>query len=257
MEKKIEKSKKTQTEKDNKIKSKENKEKKNNYILAIFLIVIILIGIVTFFLFNQKMLVKNEIHSLERMVATDKADYEQIDKKLRKTVSFGKYKEVEISFKKYIQDVVTTTQSINNLTKKEDLSNVLSAKNLQEDGREFKKTQKYIKETKEELLKQLNALVELMDKKKIMSYVENKKLPKKYISFYEEVAVDKNENLLGMQKSLQKSLDYYANMFDTFDQAITFLKKTKSWKIENNKLVFGTSKDFENYNKIIKRLNIA
>lgn len=236
--------------------NKQEKIKRSFFVKGVCAILVFIVFGFILFLFGQRILVKNEIKSLEKMVVTSKIDYSQLNKTLKRTVSIGNYRKVELSFKSYLQDVVKTTKDINVLTEKEKLSNVLSAENIKADGRKFENTMRYIQNTKKELVEKLNFLIQLMDREKIMSYIENKHLSKKYISFYKEVAIEENENLKVMQESLKNSLNYYVNMFDTFDKAIAFLKNSKNWKIENNKLVFGTSKDYDNYNKIVEKLDI-
>ncbi len=220
----------------------------------IFLFIVVFFGGV-FFNIIQKSLVRNEIESLEKLIQAKQLDYNKIEQKLNKRVSIGNYKKVEKAFKDYLSDVVENTKYIHSLTDKDTLSNVLSAENLKKDGPNFKNTEKKLKDTKAELIIKFNSLIELMSKKKIMSYVNQYKVSKKYIDFYVEVAIENNENLYAMQESLKKSLEYYINVFDTMDKAIKYLKKHKTWKIENNKLVFATSKDFKEYNKIVAALN--
>lgn len=256
---------KTKTKKPKKKKAKNTREKKENtnrnkknhkkiIVLTLF-IVLIAICILIYMVFVQRFLVQNEIQDLEQLIQMEEINYTSIEEKLKQTVSVGPYRKVEQAFKEYVSDIVDANKEIQSLTDKEDLSNVLSADNLKKDGPDFKETEQYLTTTKEKLNTRLNDLIDLMHKEKIMSYAENKKLSKTYMDFYEEVAIDHNENLDSMQKSLQQSLDYYMQVFDTFDQAIAFLRSHDSWKIENNKLVFNSSQDYQDYNEIVKSLN--
>ncbi len=235
-------------------KPKKSKIGINKGWFLILLLVVLFFGGVSFNII-QKSLVRNEIESLERLVQEKQLDYNKIEQKLNKMVSIGNYKKVEKAFKDYLSDVVENTKYIHSLTDTDKLSNVLSAENLKNDGPNFENTEKKLKSTKTNLIIKFNNLIELMSKEKIMSYAKQHKISKKYIDFYTEVAIENNENLSSMQQSLKKSLEYYTNTFDTMDKAIKYLKNHKTWKIEDNKLVFTTSKDFKEYNKIVGALN--
>lgn len=236
-------------------KKKKLLNKKNVFLVLAILVIVVGVFIFIYMGMVQKFLVQNEIQDLEQLVQAEQMNYDQIERKLKQTVSLGPYKKVEQAFKDYVSEVVNTAKAIQSLTSSKNLSNVLSADNLKNDGPKFQETEQYLTTTKEELDTKLNYLIELMHKEKIMSYAEKKQLSKKYMDFYEEVAIDHNENLDSMQQSLQQSLDYYMQVFDTFDQAISFLKSHDTWKIENNKLVFNSSQDFEEYNKIVESLH--
>lgn len=256
-------------EKQKKHKQKENKKRKykmkkedkqqekikwSNKIIVLFAVIFLFL-IVGYFTVFQKFLVKSEIGKLENLVQAEQIDYDKIEKKLKTTVTIGNYRKVEQAFKNYLSDVVFVSKEIHSLTSKEKLSNVLSANNLKTDGPDFKTTEKYLKNSKEELNEKFNHLIALMDKKAIMNYIDKQNLPTKYQEFYEEVAIDHNENLISMQQSLKESLDYYNTVFNTLSKAIEYLKTHKTWKIDDDKLVFNSSKDFKEYNKIIESLN--
>lgn len=256
-------------EKQNKQKQKEKNKQKNqmkkedkqqkkikwfNKIIVLFAI-IFLFFIVGYFTIFQKILVKREIEKLENLVQAEQIDYDKVEKKLKTTVTIGNYRKVEQAFKNYLSDVVFVSKEIHALTSKEKLSNVLSANNLKTDGPDFQNTEKYLKNSKEELNEKFNHLIALMDKKAIMNYIVKQNLPTKYKKFYEEVAIDHNENLISMQQNLKESLDYYNTAFNTLSKAIEYLKTHKTWKIDDDKLVFNSSKDFKEYNKIIESLN--
>ena len=202
----------------------------------------------------QRSLVKSELQQLEKDIQNSKLNYDDIKKRVNKTIAVGSYKKVEIAYKKYVNDVVSTTREINKLTEKENLSNILSSKNLKEDGPKFVVTQKYIDETWGKLQKNLTFLIKLMQKDTIMSYIKDKKVSTSQKKLYEEVALKDENQLEKMQKSLEENLTYYKNMFKVFQEAIHFLSTHKNWKIENNKLIFSSNNEYKKYNEIVKGL---
>lgn len=224
-------------------------------LLCILLVLFIYIAMI------QRYLVRNELQDVKDMVdstiinsSSSTVSSDDIKKRLNRTISIGSHKKVEKACKEYLSDVLNETSKVQSLTDEEELSNVLSADNIKTDGPDFKKTQEYLQETSTELEGDLSSLIDLMSKKTIMSYVEKKKVSKRYVKFYEEIVIGKDEDLEQMQASLENNLQYYSDMFDTFEEAIEFLKTNKSWKVENDKLVFSVNSDYKKYNDIIKKL---
>ncbi len=238
----------------NKKKNKKISVNRKKKIMVFITITLALFLFLVYLFIIQKSLVRSEIENLEQLAQVNQMNYTALNKKLNTYVSIGTYRKIEKSFKKYLSDVVNAAQKIDELTNKEKLSNVLSADNIKNDGPKFEKTEEYLEKTIEEIKINFTNLIELMSEKKIMSYVYDKKLPQRYINFYEEVAIDENEDLGTMRKSLENSLEYYINVFHVFDKAIAYLKSHKSWKIENNKLVFHSSNEFQEYNKIVDKI---
>lgn len=240
------------TKKTSKVKKPIRRKKK---IQIIFLVFVGVLCFSTIYLtVIQRSLVKSELQQLEKDIQNSKLNYDDIKKRANKTITVGPYKKVEIAYKKYVNDVVSTTKEINKLTEKENLSNILSSKNLKEDGPKFVVTQKYIDETWEKLQKNLTFLIKLMQKDTIMSYIKDKKVSTSQKKLYEEVALKDENQLEKMQKSLEENLTYYKNMFKVFQEAIHFLSTHKNWKIENNKLIFSSNNEYKKYNEIVKGL---
>lgn len=234
-----------------KIKERKRVNKKNIFIFGVIFAFLIVIYINVI----QKSLVRNEIQNLEKLIQVSQIDYNKVEKKLSRTITIGKYKKVERAFKDYLYDIVTTSKEIHNLTDKEKLSNVLSANNLKTDSPNFKKTYQYLKDTRENLNTKFNMLIDLLNKEKIMQYANKQNLSLSYKNFYEDIAIESNKRLYSMQQSLKESLDYYNNIFDTLNNAVKYLKNHRTWKIENNKLIFSSSEDYKEYNKIIETLD--
>ena len=241
--------------KDNKKKNNKKEEKKRYIIVFAIFIIIFTIFITSYMSIFQKFLVKKEIEHLEVLIVKHTDNKKEIEKALNKTVSIGKYRKIETAYKNYIEDILKVTYEIEDLTNDKKLSYILSTENLETDGKEFKTTTSYLNSTRVKITDRFYTLIDLMSKDKIMSYVENENFTKEEISFYKKVAIDKNDNLEKMQNSLRKSKEYYIGVFEIFDKAINFLKKSNNWKIKEGKLEFSSKSDYNKYNEIIKNLN--
>lgn len=224
---------------------------------------VIVIAIVTMFAFmvmndlKQEENLDNELNALFDSIDNFPLNYDEIDAKLNQTVTTGSYYELEKSVKTYVADVVSSFKELDNLLNEDAIANVLSASNLKEDGPNFTKTNQYLKESKETLAKVSSDIDNYFTEEKAMTYIEGKQFDNYSVELYKKYTINSEDSSLEQdRKEIADTLNQLKTLFNKQQEIIDFLTKNKrSWKIENNSLVFYSQSLSNQYNKLVEELN--
>lgn len=227
--------------------------KKKITTLAIVLVVLIL-GVVCYYFSNyhQEDKLEKELNTVRDLINASEKDHKEITKKLDKNVTVGDYALLEKSVKSYLRDCYYNDKELNDFLNDNFVLEMLSVKNYQKDGPEFKLTKKYIKETNDKMKECLEKEKDLLTEEKIMSYVNDKELDSEFIELYKKETLAKLEPNKEENK-VDKNVNDKLNLLNNSEKVINFLvKNKKQWKIKDGKIVIKNKNIQKQYNKLVK-----
>ena len=236
-------------------------KKSTKIIIAIVIIVLIIVAIIGFPVIKDLKQEKNleaELDELLSSMDTYPLKYDELETKLNRTITTGSYKEVENSVKAYIGNFISSIKSLDGLFNSDDIINAVSAENYKTDGPDFVKTKKNLSTASEELDKISEDLIAFFTEEKAMSFIKDKNLDDYYIDLYKKYTVVDNESsseIADTKKELTDSLNDFKKLINQEQEIIDFLVKNKrSWKIENDEIVFYSQTLVDKYNSLINEI---
>lgn len=236
-------------------------KKSTKIIIAIIIIVLIIVAIIGFLVIKDLKQEKNleaELDELLSSMDTYPLKYDELETKLNRTITTGSYKEVENSVKAYIGSFISSIKSLDGLFDSDDIINAVSAENYKTDGPDFVKTKKNLSTASEELDKISEDLIAFFTEEKAMSFIKDKNLDNYYIDLYKKYTVADNESsseIADTKKELTDSLNDFKKLINQEQEIIDFLVKNKrSWKIENDEIVFYSQTLVDKYNNLINEI---
>lgn len=235
-------------------------KKSNKIIITICVIVFVLLAILAFFVIRdikQENNLDNELNDLLSSIDSYPLNYNEIETKLNRTITTGSYLEVENSVKAYIGDFVNSVKTLDSLFDSENIIKATSAENYKNDGPNFTQTKKNLSVANEELNKVSESLISFFTEEKAMSFIKDKNLDDYYIELYKKyTVVDENTSeIANTKKELTDSLDNFKKLIKQEQEIIDFLSKNKrSWKMENNEMVFYSQSLLDKYNKLVSEI---
>lgn len=225
-------------------------------VIAILLVIIVGIGILVFKDFKQEDILRQEMLEFENLTRAENIDLDQIDQRIRELKTTGDYGVLEKAMKEYLSDVVNVSVNISNILNDEKIVNALTPENYTEDGPDFVETKQFLEQSKNNLEKYKNEVLELLTNEKAMSYIENKNLDEYYIDLYKEIALSEDTALDENNKEIEESLNEATQVLDIETQVINFLSENKGkWEIQGENIVFSDESLSDQYNEYISQLN--
>ncbi len=223
----------------------------------IFIIIGVIIGIIAAILtftvlkdLGEEKKLKQEIDEVVDLLDFENLKMTEIEAKLNRTVTNNDYKIVEKAIKQYLSDSFNVMMEFTEILNDEQLTNILTAENYKQDGKEFTNTKKYISETKSKLENIKNEYQNLLTEDKIMSYINNKNLDSYYIDIYKDQTIPEKEDL--EDQSVQNSIDDLINLLNTSSKIIDFLIQNKTeWIIEKDQILFKNNNLIDEYNRLL------
>ena len=230
---------------------------KRKILIIIGVIVAIIIGIIGYFVvvdLNQESKLQNELTELSNLVNEENIDIDKINKKLNTITTTGDYAIVEKAYKNYLSDNFNNIIEMTNLLNDEIITASLTVDNYKEDGKDFKNTKEYLKETIQDLEECKNKYYEFLTEEKAMSYINNKNLDSYYIDFYKneimgDIESERNDT------TVEDSLNDVISLLQNSEKVINFLSDNKdSWNIEGENIVFNSDDLTSKYEELINNL---
>lgn len=230
---------------------------KKKVLIIIGVIVAIIIGIIGYFVvvdLNQESKLQNELTELSNLVNEENIDIDKINKKLNTITTTGDYAIVEKAYKNYLSDNFNNIIEMANLLNDEKITASLTVDNYKEDGKDFKNTKAYLKETIQNLEECKNKYYEFLTEEKAMSYINNKNLDSYYIDFYKneimgDIESERNDT------TVEDSLNDVISLLQNSEKVINFLSDNKdSWNIEGENIVFNSDDLTSKYEELINNL---
>lgn len=230
---------------------------KRKIVIIVSVVVLILVGIFGYFTvtnLQQEQTLKKEMKDLSALVKDNNIDMDKINKRLKTTKTKGDYAKVEKAFKNYISDFFQNITEMVAILEDKKLSTILSIENYQEDGKEFVNTKKYISDTKKKLEEDKAKYYEFFEEKKIMSYLDEKGLSKRYQDLYRKEIIGDTASVT-KDKTVETSINSIISLLDKSEKVIDFLVKNQnSWEIQNDKIVFNSAPLLTEYNILTRSL---
>ena len=202
---------------------------KKKVLIIIAIIVAIIVGIITYMLItdlNQESKLKDELNYLDSLVNVENIDLDKIDEILNRTVTKDDYQVVEKAYKSYLSDSFDNIVTITNIINDEQLTNVLTVENYQEDGPDFVVSKEYLETSKEVLINSKTNYYSLLSEEKAMSYIDTEGLDSYYIDLYKDELLGDIETESADQ-TIANSIDDIINIIDISLEALNFLSENK------------------------------
>lgn len=216
------------------------------------IILVVIFVLISFLLFYNKY--EERVLDDEFEVLTKKdLEKDNFNTKIKTKFSYAK---VEKAIKEYLTDYSTNLKNLNDLLKDENLKSILSADNYQKDGKAFTNSKVYLTTYRDNFDKSMNALLELSEDKKIMSYIENKKVSKYYVKLYRELMLGDNmkKELKSSKKYLENANNNVNNLLGAYESTLNFLSSSSSWTVRNGQIIFTNQNDLNTYNSLISSI---
>ncbi len=231
---------------------------KKKILITIGIIILIVIGVIAYFVITdlqQEDKLTAELQEISNLVNSQDVDIDQINQKLDRTVTRGDYAVVEQSFKQYLKDNFDVSIKIANILNDERLTNVLTAENYENDGKDFVETKNYISTTKDQLETYKTEYKEFFTEDKAMSYINDKNLDSYYTDLYKQELVGDIEND-NDSEVVENAIDDIIGILDIYEEVINFLVDNQNnWNIQDDTITF-TSESLQNqYNELIEKLS--
>lgn len=180
------------------------------------------------------------------MVDFEQIDVDKISKKLKATVTTGDYAKIEKAIKNYMADNLNTMLTISEALNDEVIPNALTAENYQNDGPDFVKTRKILKNTQDKLSASKETMIILSKDDTVMSYLKNVD-DSYYIDLYKEMVGEESS-----VDDIKKNIDDIVNLIQSQQNVLEFLSENKNmWNVQNGKIQFDDDNLLNQYNQLL------
>ena len=212
-------------------------------IIVIVVVVLVIVATITFFVIKdlqQEKSLRKEIDEIQKeMVDFEQIDVDKISKKLKATVTTGDYAKIEKAIKNYMADNLNTMLTISEALNDEVIPNALTAENYQNDGPDFVKTRKILKNTQDKLSASKETMI-------ILSYLKNVD-DSYYIDLYKEMVGEESS-----VDDIKKNIDDIVNLIQSQQNVLEFLSENKNmWNVQNGKIQFDDDILLNQYNQLL------
>lgn len=218
--------------------------KKKKILKYLTFILIVLISIIIGYIFTnnkrQEELLKKEIIKLvEKDLNKDNYDI--------KIKTKGEYAKVEKKLKKHYKELSSNIKIINSYLDNQDLINILSIDNIENNAPSFENSYNLINNVKDELNSSISIVINLSSEETIKEILDEKRI--KYIK-------DDIKKLSNIKDESQIIVDDLNIFLDKVEVILNLLKNnTNNWYIKDNELYFKTNKLVNEYNNLYNDLN--
>ena len=225
-------------------------------IIIATLIAIIIVGFGYFFVqdFKTEDNLKKEFQEINNMINKKNINIEEVNNRLKRTISSGDYEIVEKAYKQYLLDNFNNLIEISEILNDEKLANNLTIDNYKIDGPNFEKTKKYISDTTQKLEICKQKYQEFLTEEKIMSYINEENLHSYYVDFYKNKLVG-NLDEIQQDNSLENAINKIIQVLNDSEKIINFLADNKGkWEIQEDGIMFKNERLSNEYKKLIDEI---
>ena len=169
----------------------------------------------------------------------------------------GEYAYVEETIKKYYRDLSYNVKTFNSYMDNDDLIDILSVNNLENDRKGFVKSRKTLKDSKEKIVGSLNNISKLCDEDTIKNLLDKEKVSDYTIKFYHKIMYTKEDlkEINDVKKQMEKLAKDYNDFLNKIEEIINLLDDNNdSWFIRDGQLYFSSNDLVDRYNKLYKEL---
>ena len=160
--------------------------------------------------------------------------------------------------KNYLNEYATSLQEVLQIARDDKITKVLSYDNYKNDGKEFKKSLKYLEDTENKYNENMKKLNTMLSDEDIINYGEKNIVGSNYLDLYKKYMLsdEMKKNYENSKKLVEEIGPKIGNVLKTSKEVLNFLvKNEKSWKLEDNEIKFKTKDLYDEYTKLIKKLN--
>ena len=211
-------------------------------IIVIVVVVLVIVATITFFVIKdlqQEKSLRKEIDEIQK----EMVDFEQIDVD---KITTGDYAKIEKAIKNYMADNLNTMLTISEALNDEVIPNALTAENYQNDGPDFVKTRKILKNTQDKLSASKETMIILSKDDTVMSYLKNVD-DSYYIDLYKEMVGEESS-----VDDIKKNIDDIVNLIQSQQNVLEFLSENKNmWNVQNGKIQFDDDILLNQYNQLL------
>ena len=233
---------------------------KKKIIFLLVLILLIVIGVISFFGYNyyldnkEKVLLQNEVKEVLKCISEKEVNLKKIEEITSPKITSGNRLAVEEALEEYILVSANTINTTITLLNDERITNLLSDTNFQNDGPAFLTSKTYINETKQKLLQNKKDILSLTDTSKIMSYFKNSTNDIYYEEMYRNLAIGNGLKETDI-KTFSDSIDKIINLLDVSSKALNLLSEnSNAWHLQNNQIYFNNQELLNTYNNLIAQI---
>ena len=222
-------------------------------LIILGVIIALIVAIIIYFVvtdLKQEEVLKQEIVNLTNRDLSE-GNFDVIIK------TTGDYAYVEEAIKKYYKELSDNIKEINKYSNDEELTNILSVNNLQNDRNGFIKSRRIIKDAKTKIVGSIENISHLCDEETIKNLLDKEKVDEYYINLYNKLMYTKDDlkELKETKEEMEKTSKYLTEFLDKVEEILNFLdKNNNSWFIENEQLYLKESNLVEEYNKLYREL---
>lgn len=233
---------------------------KKKIIFLLVLILLIVIGVISFFGYNyyldnkEKVLLQNEVKEVLKCISEKEVNLKKIEEITSPKITSGNRLAVEEALEEYILVSANAINTTITLLNDERITNLLSDTNFQNDGPAFLTSKTYINETKQKLLQNKKDILSLTDTSKIMSYFKNSTNDIYYEEMYRNLAIGNGLKETDI-KTFSDSIDKIINLLDVSSKALNLLSEnSNAWHLQNNQIYFNNQELLNTYNNLIAQI---
>ena len=233
---------------------------KKKIIFLLVLILLIVIGVISFFGYNyyldnkEKVLMQNEVKEVLKCISEKEVNLKKIEEITSPKITSGNRLAVEEALEEYILVSANAINTTITLLNDERITNLLSDTNFQNDGPAFLTSKTYINETKQKLLQNKKDILSLTDTSKIMSYFKNSTNDIYYEEMYRNLAIGNGLKETDI-KTFSDSIDKIINLLDVSSKALNLLSEnSNAWHLQNNQIYFNNQELLNTYNNLIAQI---
>jgi len=243
---------KKQNEKKKKIVKKDQElieviEKKRNYkkdfliIGTIIFVILIILGLFYLNRLSKEKVVRDELNEIN--------ETETVSDEIKAS---GELKEVEKAIKNYYIDYFTYKDIVDQ-TRSDALANLLTPSYLNDNRKKLKKVKKEFEEKNKEFIENIDKMIEMFDEKKILSYIDKKKVSSHNYKLYKELMIlpDDKKTLESIKEFKENNQEKQGFLYELID---VLSSSNSSWYVKDDKLYIDTDATLKKYNELRVRI---
>ena len=221
-------------------------------VFAIIVVILLIAGVIGgyYYILNGSRQATVLQEEMAKVIEKDLLD-EEIDMQIK---SLGNYGKVETAVKEYLNDVRNTFYSMQTFCNAEQVEQILSATNIEQDSEELSVVKTKVDEKKQELEDLINKTQNIRDNDTILKALEGKNIKENYIDVFKNIMQDEavQTKLLAVEEKTKDEYEEAEQRLEGIEDAVEFLEKnTKYWEVNEGKIQFTNTNKLAEYLEVL------
>lgn len=215
-------------------------------------IIIILFGVAVYKDLQIEGILENDYMTISNLI--DQQELDKANEELNDYISTGDYLVVEKAYKNYLRSRLEHMSAILSIINDDRITQVLTAQNYQEDGKDFVNSKAYLETAINTLKEAKTAYLNDYEDDVILSYIEDEDVDSYYVEFYCQLVA---MNILSEEEKdlLDQDLEATIVILQKCDAILDFLIENKDgWEVIDGSIYFTTDELANEYNSMIEDL---